>query len=193
MLNRLLIVEDDQSISIMLRIALRQFFDVTVAETLSAALGVIRANSLAAIILDLGLRDCDGVETVKRVVEACGDIPVLVLTGSIVENLPRLAYEAGAVDFLTKPLGEIDSLPPRIEAAILKARRAARRTARIASLESRLKQKAEEIRHLRHELSQARQHKGMSAGVQVAWIGALATLLTILSNIVIEFIKKGTK
>jgi light-regulated signal transduction histidine kinase (bacteriophytochrome) len=59
------------------------------------------------ILLDPGLPDSTGIESVQRAVAAAPRIPLVVLTGRDDESLALLALQAGAQDYLIK--GQIDS------------------------------------------------------------------------------------
>ena len=54
------------------------------------------------ILLDLGLPDSDGLATVHRMVEAAGDVPIVVLSGLADPGLATAAVQAGAQDYLVK-------------------------------------------------------------------------------------------
>ena len=54
------------------------------------------------LLLDLGLPDGSGIDTVRRVRAAAPDVPVIVLTGMDDEQLAAQAMKAGAQDYLIK-------------------------------------------------------------------------------------------
>lgn len=77
--------------------------DITHVETLKDAHGLLtKENGFNAILLDLGLPDSEGLDTLKRALEFTGDIPVIVLTGLYDDDIGREAVRLGADDFLTK-------------------------------------------------------------------------------------------
>jgi signal transduction histidine kinase len=61
-----------------------------------------RDDAVDIILLDLGLPDSSGFETLETMLEAAGDEPVVVLTGLDDDSLGVEAVERGAQDFLTK-------------------------------------------------------------------------------------------
>jgi len=63
----------------------------------------------AAIILDLGLPDIDGVEVLKRLRE-WNKAPVLILSVRDDEKQKVLALDGGADDYVTKPFGQEELL-----------------------------------------------------------------------------------
>jgi HAMP domain-containing protein/CheY-like chemotaxis protein len=82
--KRLLLVEDDeaerQSVQALLG---HEDIEITVAETGSAALEILRENPVDCVVLDLKLPDMSGFEILERIRDdaALQDIPVVVFTG----------------------------------------------------------------------------------------------------------------
>lgn len=100
---RILIVEDEAPIRRFLRVALETEGHV-VSEAGSAREGIALAarESPAAIILDLGLPDADGISVLKAVRE-WSQLPVLILSVRSDEAGKIAALDAGAQDYVTKP------------------------------------------------------------------------------------------
>jgi signal transduction histidine kinase len=65
-----------------------------------------RDDAVDVVLLDLGLPDSSGFETLDAMLEATGDEPVVVLTGLDDDRVGVEAVERGAQDFLVK--GDID-------------------------------------------------------------------------------------
>jgi len=103
MTARILIVEDETPIRRFLRVAL-EAEGWLVSEAASAHEGVALAarEVPAAIVLDLGLPDADGITVLKRVRE-WSSVPVLVLSVRSDEAGKIAALDAGAQDYVTKP------------------------------------------------------------------------------------------
>jgi two-component system cell cycle sensor histidine kinase/response regulator CckA len=72
---------------------------------LSEALSRLRANETDLALLDLGLPDSDGIDSVCSVVKAAPHLPIVVLTGCDDETTGIAAVHEGAQDYLFK--GEI--------------------------------------------------------------------------------------
>jgi DNA-binding NarL/FixJ family response regulator len=64
-------------------------------------------HALDLILLDLGLRDAQGLEAVRRAHAAAPNIPLVVLTGLDDEDTAAVALHEGAQDYLIK--GQIES------------------------------------------------------------------------------------
>jgi diguanylate cyclase (GGDEF)-like protein/PAS domain S-box-containing protein len=70
------------------------------------------------ILLDMGLPDGDGIDTVRRARAAAPSVPVIVLTGLDDEKLAAQAMQAGAQDYLIKGQIENRALPRALRHAI---------------------------------------------------------------------------
>jgi len=100
---RLVLIEDDPSISVPLAEGLRRSgFEVTTAST--AADGLSQVAYADLVLLDLGLPDLDGIEVCRRI-RASWSVPVIVISARGDELDRVLLLESGADDYLVKPFG----------------------------------------------------------------------------------------
>lgn len=107
---RLLLVEDDRVIGRVLDAALRRDgFDVRWHPTGSDAVRDAAARDFELALVDLGLPDVDGLAVCHRLRELQPSCVVVVLTARDEEVDVIVGLEAGADDYLTKPvrLGEL--------------------------------------------------------------------------------------
>jgi DNA-binding response OmpR family regulator len=120
---RVLLVEDDDGIATPLAAAIGGGgYAVTRVATGREALA--RAHDeLAAVVLDLGLPDIDGVEVCRRLHEAHPHVPVLMLTARTSEADVVVGLDAGADDYVTKPF-RLAELLARLRALIRRAQAA---------------------------------------------------------------------
>jgi signal transduction histidine kinase len=104
--RRILLVEDNQGDADLacerLAEAHSPSFDVFQAVTLAAAIDILSANSVDAIILDLGLPDSRGVETVRRLKLVSRETPIIVVSGLVDDALRTLAISEGAEEVFAK-------------------------------------------------------------------------------------------
>jgi two-component system, OmpR family, response regulator RegX3 len=111
---RILVVEDDPSISIPLSEGLtREGFDVQVAPTGAAALA---AEPVDLVLLDLGLPDLEGSVVCQRL-RAASAVPIIVVTARGEEIDRVILLELGADDYVVKPFG-LRELVARIRAVL---------------------------------------------------------------------------
>lgn len=103
---RVLLIEDNRDDAELVTRALAQVYAGTFSlkhvTTLAAALDALQAGAFLAVLADLCLQDSSSVNTVKTLVAAAPDIPVIVLTGSEREDEEDEAMHAGAQDYLVK-------------------------------------------------------------------------------------------
>jgi len=98
-----LLVEDDDGIATPLAAALRGAgYPVVRTATGEAALARA-AEGVAAVVLDLGLPDIDGVEVCRRLRQVAPGVPVLMLTARSTEADVVVGLDAGADDYVAKP------------------------------------------------------------------------------------------
>ena len=119
--DTIVIVEDEVPMRRFLRAALvTHGFRVVEAGSMAEAEQAITESPPAAILLDLGLPDGDGLDLLRRVREWCA-APVIVLSARDREDDKVTALDAGADDYLTKPFGTSELLA-RIRVALRYAR-----------------------------------------------------------------------
>jgi PleD family two-component response regulator len=124
---RLLVVEDDNDISNMLKIYFSGLgYDVDVAPRGSEALEKTRQVLPHLIVLDIMLPDIDGYEVCRnlRTSTRTSHIPVIFLTQKDERSDRLQGLELGADDYITKPF-DIEELKLRVQGAIRRAEREA--------------------------------------------------------------------
>lgn len=113
---RLLVVEDDQTIGQVLRDTLAQHgHDVRWQQAGHDAVRDAAANTFDLALVDLGLPDLDGTEVCRRLREIQPGCVLVILTARTEEMDVIVGLEAGADDYLTKPV-RLAELHARIRA-----------------------------------------------------------------------------
>ena len=103
-MKRILVVDDEQSILMLLEYNLNQAgFDVVTAEDGKAAYKLIKKEKFDFIILDIMLPKMDGMDVCRRVRQEKIDTPILMLTAKDDEYDKIIGLELGADDYMTKP------------------------------------------------------------------------------------------
>ncbi len=102
--QRILIVDDEQSIREMLRMTL-EYEGFSVDEAESGIKGLQRMSAMRpdAVILDVKMSGLDGIETLERMKAEFPEVPVILLTGHGSIETAVEATKKGAFDFLSKP------------------------------------------------------------------------------------------
>jgi DNA-binding response OmpR family regulator len=84
-------------------------FDLECADRLSTGLERLAEGDMDVLLIDLGLPDSQGLDSLVRVQAQAPEVPIVVLSGLDDETLAVQAVEAGAQDYLVK--GQVDSNP----------------------------------------------------------------------------------
>ena len=109
--NTVLIVDDLFSSRLLLAEIVRQIdgkLNLELFDTPSRALEFARNNRVDIVLTDYKLPEFDGIELVKqlRALPHCVDVPIVVITVVDDRKIRYDALEAGATDFLIKPLDD---------------------------------------------------------------------------------------
>ncbi len=117
-----LVVEDNTADAILLRQMFHKestrSFDLVHLKTMSAAVEHLQKGEVDIVLLDLGLPDGHGLDTIRRVKAVAPEVPVIVLTGLDDETLAAKALKEGAQDYLIKGQIENRALPRALRHAI---------------------------------------------------------------------------
>ena len=114
---RILVVEDEEQLSRMLRATLIQSgYAVTLAKTGAEGLSALIAQVFGVVLIDLGLPDMDGKEVITRAREISG-APLLVISARGSEREKIAALDLGASDYVAKPF-DVGELLARIRVAL---------------------------------------------------------------------------
>lgn len=100
----ILLVDDDAEY-------LRQFRNFLAGEGLKVqcaangeeALSLMQDSSIHLMITDLNMPGMDGIKLARKALEMMPHLPIILSTGSILENIPQVAEDAGVSMILYKP------------------------------------------------------------------------------------------
>jgi PAS domain S-box-containing protein len=122
--QRILICEDDRDVAALLRLMLEQIgLAADIAYDATQAKEMLFHGEYAAMTLDLGLPDQDGISLIRklRATPKTADIPILVVSGNAAEGRKELNSEVfNVVDWITKPIDQ-----SQLESALKQAMRQA--------------------------------------------------------------------
>ena len=132
--EQILVVDDDQAIRWTLREALQSWgFEPVEAGTVAEAVRQFKAESPAAVLLDIDLPDGSGLDVLREIKHENPDVIVIMITGNVQVENTISALRGGAYDFIAKPI-VLEELRVTIRNAI-------------------------EARHLRREVDQVRKER----------------------------------
>lgn len=110
---RVLLVDDQElNLRLMSQVLERAgLHNVTMTQDPYAVAALVALRPFDLIVVDLHMPGLDGfgvMEAVRPQVEAAGYLPILVLTADVTDESRRRALDAGARDFLTKPINQVE-------------------------------------------------------------------------------------
>jgi sigma-B regulation protein RsbU (phosphoserine phosphatase) len=107
---KLLLVEDNPGDRCLLEALLYEThpgcFELLCAGSLAEGLELARSPGLAIVLLDLGLPDSQGTDTLRRMRAGAPGLPIVVFTGHDDDRLAADALREGAQDYLVKGTGD---------------------------------------------------------------------------------------
>jgi formate hydrogenlyase transcriptional activator len=191
--STVLVVDDDAaSLSALFECLRRAAYRVLVAQDGTSALERAEHGRPALILLDVMMPDFDGFETCRRLKSnpSTADIPVLFLTALSDTSEKVRGFEAGAVDYLTKPFQWEEVLARvkthlRLRAAereLVEANRSLE--ARVAERTAELKSSLEEVEKLRQRLQAENVYLQEEIGAEMrSVVGSSAALRSTLEHV----------
>ena len=136
-MTKILVVDDDPDIQLLMRIVLGDE-DITTASSGAEALALVEAGEYDLVLLDVKMPEMDGFTTLQRLraLPSFASICVVMLTGHDSEAHHLRAYESGADAYLTKPfhphqvrecIAEVTSRSPSVREQVRRREVEARR------------------------------------------------------------------
>jgi two-component system KDP operon response regulator KdpE len=109
-MGNILIVEDDPNIRKLVRVNLvKRGYTVSEAEDSHQAISLFQEIPIDLVLLDLVIPGLSGVD-VCTWIRSRSDIPIIILSARLEEDLKVVALDAGADDYVTKPFGQEELL-----------------------------------------------------------------------------------
>ena len=113
---RILVVDDTPAnLSLLLDALTEAGYEILVAESGRSALSLLEHTTPDLVLLDFVMPGMDGIATCRRLRQRpdCHDVPVLFMTALDEPEQKLRAFEAGAIDYITKP-----AYPPEVLARV---------------------------------------------------------------------------
>lgn len=126
--QKILIVEDEQSIQKLLKFTLEQAdYETVLADDGEQAIERVLEEQPDLIILDLMLPKVDGIEVCKILRERAIETPIIMLTAKGEELDKIIGLEMGADDYMTKPFSPRE-VAARVRAVLRRSRETVQKT-----------------------------------------------------------------
>jgi two-component system OmpR family response regulator len=146
----LLVVDDEPFLRDAVAASLRFLgFDVTTAQTGTAALRLARDHPFDLVVLDVMLPDTDGFEVVRRLRRDGCRVPVIFLTARDTRADAVTGLTIGGDDYMTKPFG-LEELAARIRTVLRRTRPSTVTEPVLAFADIELDQDSYEVRRCGH-------------------------------------------
>lgn len=120
--EKILIIDREADIRKNLETLLRKNgYLVRSASRADEAIEALKSTSFDLVIMDIRIPDMNGLQLMKQVKDIDDDLEVIILTGatSPKDIINVLRGTRGAIDFLSKPLDNLDQLTVSIERALV--------------------------------------------------------------------------
>lgn len=111
----ILIVDDTPANLSLLTGLLKDYYRIKVANNGVKALALAEKDAPDLVLLDIMMPELDGYETCRRMkkMETMAHVPIIILTAKSSQEDEEMGFEAGAVDFIHKPIS-----PPIVMARV---------------------------------------------------------------------------
>ena len=103
-MKKVLVAEDNDSNYILMTYILKKYYQFERARNGKEAVEMTAQNDYDIVLMDIKMPVMDGLEATKLIKDQCPDLPVVALTANAFDNDRQLAFDAGCVDFLSKPV-----------------------------------------------------------------------------------------
>lgn len=125
---KILIVDDSVDNQLLLQSILKQqgYDDLVAASSASEAFNILEIDNesksiseIDLVLMDIMMPELDGIEACRKIKESrrYKDVPIIMVTAKTEENDLKAAFDAGAMDYITKPFKKVELLV-RIRSAL---------------------------------------------------------------------------
>lgn len=104
-MKRILVAEDNDSNYVLMTYVLRNHYEVVRACNGQEAVDLVEQQHFDLVMMDMKMPVMDGLQATRIIKEKHPELPVVALTANAFETDRQATYEAGCVDFLSKPFG----------------------------------------------------------------------------------------
>ena len=116
--RRILLVEDDRTISDLLAYNLRRAgYEVLQEQNGRSGLETALAHTIDLVLMDLMLPGLDGLTASREIIRRKPSLPIIMLTARSEKETMLQGFQSGADDYITKPF-DLEVLLARIEARL---------------------------------------------------------------------------
>ncbi|MBQ9216250.1 MAG: response regulator [Prevotella sp.] len=103
-MKKILVAEDNDSNFILMSYILKKYYQYDRAKNGQEAVEMVDKEKYDMVLMDIKMPIMDGLEATKAIKEKQPDLPIVALTANAFDSDRQLAFDAGCVDFLSKPV-----------------------------------------------------------------------------------------
>ena len=106
--KRILVLNDQETVLLFLKDRLEHFgFSVFLAKNIQESLTLLNTQTMHGLLLDFEMAGQEGMAIMETMKQFSQDLPVIVMSADPTQTAMRKAIEAGAADYLTKPISPV--------------------------------------------------------------------------------------
>jgi DNA-binding response OmpR family regulator len=105
--NKILVVEDNTETQLIIKVNLRDIYDVDLTDNIDDAISLIKNNSFDLVLLDINLGNSDDGRDVLNMIKKEPDysnLPVIIITAYDIDDDEKELLMKLSCDYLEKPL-----------------------------------------------------------------------------------------
>ena len=105
--NKILVVEDNTETQLIIKVNLRDFYDVELTDNIDDAISLIKNNKFDLVLLDINLGNSDDGRDVLNMIKKEPDysnLPVIIITAYDIDDDEKDLLMKLTCDYLEKPL-----------------------------------------------------------------------------------------
>lgn len=120
-MTKILIVEDDESMRILLEVKLKNNYEIFTANNGKQALKLLENIKIDLMLVDVMMPEMNGYELIRTIRNEKNEIPAIMITAKNAITDKLKGFESGIDDYMTKPI-DFDELKARIKVLLRRSR-----------------------------------------------------------------------
>lgn len=120
-MTKVLIVEDEESMRVLMQVKLKKDYDIYTVENGKEALKLLENIRIDLILVDVMMPVMNGYELMKELRDSGNEIPAIMITAKSTTSDKLKGFDSGIDDYMTKPI-DFDELRARMRVLLRRSR-----------------------------------------------------------------------